>query len=68
MTDLSTWVIFSTQGNKKNLIDDRVNLGLKCMISFMPLASEITLIETLFLLRKIMFIQVVTFNSGAWKT
>ena len=52
------------------MIDDRVDLGLKCMISSMALGSEITLgvhlIETLFSLHKIMFIQVVTFNSGAW--
>ena len=39
------WVIFSTpkEINNKDMIDDRVNLGLKCMISSMALASEITL-------------------------
>ena len=61
---------FNLKGDNSDLIDDRVAKGLKSMICSMALASEITLgaflIKTLISLHKIMFIPVVTFNSGAW--
>ena len=62
--------IFNSQGNNNDLINDRVAKGMRSMICCMALASEITLgaylISTLMSLHKIMFIPVVSFNSGAW--
>ena len=62
--------IFNTRGTNSDLIDDRVANGLKCIISTMSMAREITLgvhlMKTLISLYKIVFLKVVTFNSGAW--
>ena len=62
--------IFNDKGDNNDLIDDRVQKGLKCMISSISLASEITLgvhlIETLVSLYKIIFVQVVIYNSCSW--
>ena len=62
--------IFNDKGTNTDLIKDRESKGLKCMISSMALASELTLgiylIKTLISLYKIMFLPVVTFNSGSW--
>ena len=62
--------IFNSKGTNSDLIEDRVANGLKCIICTMSLAREITLgvhlIKTLISLYKIVFLKVVTFNSGAW--
>ena len=62
--------IFNSKGNNQDMIEDRVLKGMKCMISSIALASELTLgihlIQTLVSLYKIMFLTVVIFNSGAW--
>ena len=62
--------IFNTKGNNDDMIEERVATGLKCMINTLALASEVTLgihmMMTVIVLYKIMFIPVVTFNSGAW--
>ena len=62
--------IFNSRGTNHDLINDRVDKGIKCMIISMALASEITLgiylLKTLISLYKIMFLPVVLFNSGAW--
>ena len=62
--------IFNSQGTNCSLIEDRVAKGLTCMISSISLAREITLgihlIKTLISLYKVVFLKVVTFNSGAW--
>ena len=62
--------IFNSKGTNADLIEDRVSNGLKCMISTMSTASEITLgvhlMKSLISLYKVVFVKVVTFNSGAW--
>ena len=62
--------IFNQSGTNCDMINDRVNKGIQCMISSMALASEITLgiylMKTLISLYKIMFLPVVLCNSGAW--
>ena len=62
--------VFNRKGTNSDMIDERVRKGLVCMISTIALTSEITLgihlITTLISLYKIIFLQVVTFNSGAW--
>ena len=62
--------IFNTKGSNSELIEDRVSKGMKCMLSTMALACEITLgihlIKTQLSLYKVMFIPVVMYNSGAW--
>ena len=62
--------IFNSKGDNTDMVVDRVNKGLKCMISSISLASEITLgihlIHTQILLYKVMFLAVVIFNSCAW--
>ena len=62
--------VFNFRGNNNDLIDDRVQKGLACMISSISLASEITLgvhlIQSLVFLYKMVFVQVVTFNSCSW--
>ena len=64
--------IFNDKGDNNDLIDDRVQKGLKCMISSISLASEITLgvhlIETLISLYKVIFVQVVIYNSLFFKS
>ena len=62
--------IFNTKGTNIDMIKERVRKGLVCMISTIALTSEITLgihlITTLITLYKVIFLQVVTFNSGSW--
>ena len=62
--------VFNSKGNNNDLIADRVNKGIACMVSSLALASEITLgaylIKTLISLYKVIFVQVTTFNSRAW--
>ena len=58
--------IFNSKGTNADLIEDRVSNGLKCMISVMSTASEITLgvhlMKSLISLYKVVFVKVVTFN------
>ena len=62
--------IFNKKGTNMDMIDERVKKGLVCMISTIALTSEITLgihlISTLISLYKVIFLQVMTFNSGSW--
>ena len=62
--------IFNSKGDNNDLVDDRVQKGMACMISSISLASEITLgvhlIQSLVFLYKVVFVQVVTFNSCSW--
>ena len=62
--------VFNSKGDNTDLIEDRVKKGLQCMISSISLASEITfgihLIKTQISMYKVMFLQVMIFNSGAW--
>ena len=52
-----------------DMINDRVSKGMKCMVSTMALSTEITLgirlIRNLISLYRVMFLPVVTFNSGS---
>lgn len=62
--------IFNSNGNNQDLVKDRIQRGLRCLILSFSLASEITyghyIIQVLITLYKVMFVTVVTFNSGAW--
>ena len=62
--------MFNSKGNNNDLITDRVQKGIMCMVSSIALASEITLgaflIKALLSLYKVIFLPVVTFSSGAW--
>ena len=62
--------LFNSKGDNSDLIEDRANKGIGCMMSSIALASEISLgvhlIKILILLYKIMFLTVVLFNAGAW--
>ena len=53
--------IFNSKGDNNDLIDDRVQKGLACMISSISLASEITLgvhlIQSLVFLYRMVFVQ-----------
>ena len=61
---------FNSVGSNKDLIDDRATKGKACIISAMSLCNEITLgvytVETMLLLYKSLFLQVVLYNSQAW--
>ena len=61
---------FNYAGNNKDLVEDRVKKGRTCIITAQSLCSEVTLgvytIETLMLLYKSLFLQVVLYNSQAW--
>ena len=61
---------FNNNGTNKHLIEDRVKKGKACIISAMSLCNEVTLgvytVETLLLLYKSLFLQVVLYNSQAW--
>ena len=62
--------IFNSKGTNIDLINDRVKKGKTCIISSMSLCSDITMgiyaVETLLMLHKSLFIQVVLYNSQAW--
>ena len=61
---------FNYMGSNKDLIEDRMKKGRVCIINAMALCNEVTMgvyaIETLLLLYKSFFLQVVLYNSQAW--
>ena len=61
---------FNSSGSNKDLIEDRVKKGQACIISATSLCSEITMgvheVQTLLLLYKSLFLQVLLYNSQAW--
>ena len=62
--------IFNRKGNNYDLIQDRVKKGKSCIVNSMSLCSDITMgmfaIETLLLLYKGLFLQIVLYNAQAW--
>ena len=61
---------FNDVGSNKDLIEDRIKKGKACIVSAMSLCNETTLgiyaVQTLILLYKSLFLQVVLYNSRAW--
>ena len=61
---------FNAKGNNSDLIDERVRKGKSCIANAMALCSEITMgfyaIQTLFLLYKSLFLQIVLNNAQSW--
>ena len=62
--------IFNRKGTNSDLIEDRVRKGKCCIVNAMSLCSEVTMglfaIETLLLLYKSLFLQIVLHNAQAW--
>ena len=62
--------VFNQKGSNKDLIDDRKVRGTICIRGTLAECSDITLgqyaIESLMLMYRAVFIQVVLFNGGAW--
>ena len=62
--------IFNATGTNEDLVEDRVKKGKACTICAMSLCAEVTmgiyLIQTLLLLYRSVFLQVVLYNSQAW--
>jgi hypothetical protein len=61
---------FNDVSTNKDLIDDRVKKGKACIVRAMSLCNEVTMgaytVETLLLLYKGLFLQVLLHNSRAW--
>ena len=61
---------FNDKGTNTHLVEERVKKGKSCIISAMSICSDITMgihaIETLMLLYKSLFVQVVLYNAQAW--
>ena len=61
---------FNKAGTNKHLIEERVKKGRACIIAATSLCNETTMgvytIQTLMLLYKSLFLQVVLYNSGSW--
>ena len=62
--------IFNRKGSNSDLVEDRVKKGKCCLVNAMSLCSDITMgifaIETLLLLYKSLFLQIVLYNAQAW--
>ena len=62
--------VFNRLGNNWDLIESRINKGQGCMINSMSLCSDVTLgtysIQTLLLLYRSVFVQVVLHNAQSW--
>jgi hypothetical protein len=62
--------IFNRKGTNSDMIEDRVKKGKSCTVNAMSLCKEVTMglfaIETLLLLYKSLFLQVVLYNAQAW--
>ena len=62
--------VFNSRGTNADLILDRVQRGKACIVSAMALCSDVTLglhaVETLLMLYRSLFVQVVLFNAQAW--
>ena len=62
--------IFNRKGNNYDLIQDRVKKGKCCIVNSLSLCSDISMglfaIETLLLLYKGLFLQIVLYNAQAW--
>ena len=61
---------FNSQGNNKNLIEERVKKGKACIINSMALCKDVTMgihaVATLLLLYKSLFLPVLLYNAQAW--
>ena len=61
---------FDKAGTNKHLIEERVKIGKACLVNAMSLCSEITMgmfsIQTLLLLFKSIFLQVMLCDAQAW--
>ena len=61
---------FNKAGTNKDLIEERVKKGKSCLVNAMSLCAEITMglftIQTLLLLYKSMFLQVILNDAQAW--
>ena len=61
---------FNNKGTNTHLVEERVKKGKACIVSAMSLCNDITMgihaIETLMLLYRSLFVQVVLYNAQAW--
>jgi hypothetical protein len=62
--------ILNRKGSNSDLIEDRVKKGKSCIANSMALCKDVTMgifaIDTLLLLYKSLFLQVVLYNAQAW--
>ena len=62
--------VFNWKGNNSDMIEDRVKKGKSCLVNSMSLCNDITMglfaIETMLLLYKSLFLQIVLYNAQAW--
>ena len=61
---------FNKVGNNKDLIEERVKKGKACLVNAMSLCSDVTMglysLQTMLLLYRSLFLQVVLNNASAW--
>ena len=61
---------FNEKGGNKDLVHERTKKGQSCIVNAMSLCSDVTMgvytLQTLFLLYKSLFLQVVLHNAQAW--
>ena len=62
--------IFNRKGSNNDMIEDRVKKGKSCIVNSMALCKDVTMgmfaIDTLLLLYKSLFLQIVLNNAQAW--
>ena len=62
--------VFNSKGNNKDLMQDRVSRGTRCLVSAMSMVNDVTLgcytVQVLVLLYKTIFIPSMLFNSETW--
>ena len=62
--------VFNKAGNNKDMIDDRIARGTRCMINSIVECSDITMgsfaFDTQILLYRSMFLPSILYNSEAW--